>query len=61
MFYGSKGIPGVWEARTGTKRVETMLTELDKLNEFAICSIDELRDEEIRMVEITSCLVCLTR
>jgi len=43
------------------ERVETMLTELDKLNEFAIWSIDELRDEEIRMVEITSCLVCLTR
>jgi len=58
MFYGSKGIPGVWKARTGKKRVETMLTEL---NEFAIWSIDELRDEEIRMVEITSCLVCLTR
>jgi len=25
-----------------------MMTELDKLKEFAICSIDDLRDEEIR-------------
>jgi len=34
--------------------VETMMTGLDKLQEFAICSIDELRDEEIRMAETTS-------
>jgi len=32
-----------------------MMTELDKLKEFAICSIDDLRDEaEIRMAETTS-------
>ena len=31
------------------------MTELDKLKEFAICSIDDLRDEaEIRMAETTS-------
>jgi len=24
MSYGSKGIPGVWKARTGKKGVETM-------------------------------------
>jgi len=26
---GSKGIAGVWKARTGKKVVETMITELD--------------------------------
>jgi len=26
---GSKGIPGVWKARTGKNGVETMMTELD--------------------------------
>jgi len=51
MSSGSKGIPGVWKARTGKKWFETMMTELDKLKEFAICSVDELRDEEIRMAE----------
>jgi len=56
MSSGSKGIPGVWKARTGKKGVETMMTELDKLKEFAICSIDELRDEEIRMAETTFCI-----
>jgi len=29
MSSGSKGIPGVWKARTGMKGVETMMTELD--------------------------------
>jgi len=30
MSSGSKGIPGVWKARTGKKGVvETMMTELD--------------------------------
>ena len=29
MSCGSKGIPGVWKARTGKKGVETMTTELD--------------------------------
>jgi len=56
MSSGSKGIRGVWKARTGKKGVETMMTELDKLKEFAICSIDELRDEEIRMAETTFCI-----
>jgi len=37
---------------------ETMMTKLDKLKKFAIVSIDELRDEEIRMTETTS--FCLT-
>ena len=40
--------------RSGKKVVETMMTELDKLKEFAICSVDEFRDEEIRMAETTS-------
>ena len=40
--------------RSGKKVVETMMTELDKLKEFAICSVDEFRDEEIRMTETTS-------
>ena len=33
-----------------------MMTELDKLKEFAICSVDEFRDEEIeiRMTKTTS-------
>ena len=53
MYSGSKGIPGVWKART-EKEVETMMTELKLFKEFAICSIDELRDEEIRMAETTS-------
>jgi len=30
------------------------MTELNLFEEFAICSIDELRDEEIRMAETTS-------
>jgi len=37
---------------------ETMMTKLEKLKKFAIVSIDELRDEEIRMTETTS--FCLT-
>jgi len=48
---GVKGIPGVWKARTGKKVVETMMTELDKLKEFAICSVDEFRDEEVGMAD----------
>jgi len=48
------GIPGVWKARTGKKGVETMMTELDKLKELTICSVDELRDEEIRTAVTTS-------
>ena len=31
-----------------------MMTELDKLKEFAICSFNEFRDEEIRMTKTTS-------
>jgi len=31
-----------------------MTTGLNLFKEFAICSIDELGDEEIRMVETTS-------
>jgi len=35
-----------------------MMTELDKLKEFTICSVDKLRDEEVRMTVTTSfCLV----
>jgi len=34
MSSGSKGIPGVWKARTGKKGVETVTTELDKLKEL---------------------------
>jgi len=45
MSYGSKGIPGVWKARAGKKGVETIMTELDKLKEFTISSVDEFRDE----------------
>ena len=29
MSSGSEGIPGVWKVRTGKKRVETLMTELD--------------------------------
>ena len=29
-----------------------MMTELDKLKELTICSVDELRDEEIRIHRI---------
>jgi len=29
MSSGSKGIRGVWKARTGKKGVETIMTELD--------------------------------
>ena len=49
MSSGSKGTPGVWKARTGENWVETMMTELDKFKEFTICSVDELRDEEISL------------
>ena len=42
------------EGEDWEEEVETMMTGLDKLQEFAICSIDELRDEEIRMAETTS-------
>ena len=31
-----------------------MMTELNLFKQFAICSIDELRDEKIKMAEITS-------
>jgi len=58
MSAGSEGIPGALKARTGKKGVETMMTELDKFKEFAICSIDEFRDEEISMAETT--LFCLS-
>ena len=54
MSSGSKGIPGVWKTRTVKKGVETMMTELDKIKEFVICSMGELRDEETRMTETTS-------
>jgi len=39
--------------RKGKKGVETMMTELDKLRELRICSVDEFRDEEVRMAETT--------
>ena len=58
MSSASKGIPGVWKAITGKKGVETVKTELDQIKEFAVCCIDEFRDEEIRITEITS--VCLS-
>ena len=54
MSSGSKGIPGVWKARTGKKGAETMMTELDKLKELTIFSADEFRDEEVRMAETMS-------
>ena len=31
MSSGSKGIPGVWKARTGKKWFETTMTQLDSL------------------------------
>ena len=34
--------------------VETMMTELDWLKGLMICSVDEFRDEEVRMAETTS-------
>ena len=58
MSSGSKGMPGVWKARTGKKGVETMVTELDKFKEFTICSIDEFRDEEVSMAETTITSFC---
>ena len=54
MSAGSEGIPGALKARTGKKGVETMMTELNKFKEFTISSVDEFRDEEIRMAETTS-------
>ena len=39
MSCGSKGIPGVWKARTGKKKIKTVMTELYKFKEFAICSV----------------------
>jgi len=54
MSSRSKGIPGVWKARTGKKGVETMMSGLDYLEQFAICSVDELRDKEIRLPKTTS-------
>ena len=54
MSSGSKGTPGVWKARTGKKGVETMMTELDKLKELTICSVDKFRDEVVRMAETKS-------
>ena len=46
MSSGSKWIPVVRKARAWKKRVKTMMTELDLFKEFAICSIDEFRDEK---------------
>jgi len=40
-------LPAIWKARPRMKGVETMMTELGKLKEFAVFSIDELRDEEM--------------
>ena len=42
------------DERAWKKRVETMLTELSLFTASAICSVDELRDEEIRMTKTTS-------
>ena len=53
MSSGSKGTPGVWKARTGKKGVETVMTELDQLKELAIWSVNELRDEEISLEQVT--------
>ena len=53
MSSGSKGTPGVWKARSGKKWVDTMMTELDQLKELAIWSVDELRDEEISLEQVT--------
>jgi len=46
MSFGSKRISGVWKARTGKKGAETMMTELNKLKQFTIFSVDEFRDED---------------
>ena len=43
----SSGCQGNTWSTEGDKGVETMMTELDQLKEFAIRSIDDLRDEEI--------------
>jgi len=59
MSSGSKGIPVVWKVRTGKKWVEIMMTKLDKLKEFSLCSVDEFGDEEVRMTETTS--FCLSQ
>jgi len=45
MSSGSTCIPGIRKARAWKKRVKTMMTELNLFKEFAICSIDELRDD----------------
>jgi len=58
MSFGSKGIPGIWKARTAKKGAETMMTELNKLKQFTIFSVDEFRDEEVRMAETTSFCLC---
>ena len=49
----SKGMPEVWKVGTEKKGVETVMTELDQLKEFVICSIDELRDEGFVYCTIT--------
>ena len=54
MSSGSVLIPGIRKVRAWKMRVKTMLTELNLCKEFAICSVDELRDEKIRMAETTS-------
>jgi len=41
-------------ARAWKKRVKTTMTELSLFKEFAICSVDELRDEKIRAAEAAS-------
>jgi len=47
MSSGSKGIPGVWKARTGKKGAETMMTELDKFKELTISLMSsEMRKSE---------------
>jgi len=56
---GVKGIPGVWKARTGKKVVETMMTELDKLKEFAICSALSM-SSEMRKSEWQTTSFCLS-
>ena len=40
--------------RAWKKRVKTMMTELNLFTASAICSVNELRDEEIRMTKTTS-------
>jgi len=42
------------EGETCEEGVETMMTELDWLTGLMICSVDEFRDEEVRMAETTS-------